>query len=434
MSDLPLDSVCYLDTRDDAAALEEFSDQERTILQEINRRVAAAESLQHLIDFVFEATHSIWPTNRLSVAFLEDDGRRLVSHHTRADYEPVLLKQGYAENLVGSSLDRVITSRQPRIINNLEAYSKQHPHSGSTRLVLKEGLRSSMTIPLVVEDRAVGVLFRASKEVGAYHDRHLAMNRAIIERLSQAVEKAYRIEQLTEANRAYSEMLGFVSHELKSPVAAMVMHGKLLVDGYLGELSETQKDHIERMVAKGEFLLSLVGEYLDMARLESGTLKANFRDDVDLIGEVIRPAMDVIDPLRQEQEMGVSEHWPTDPLHVQCDPLLLKIVMVNLLGNAVKYGRQGGEIRVSVEEENDRFQVSVWNEGPGFPPDQRNRLFKRFSRLNTPELKKPSGTGVGLYSCWQIVELHGGRINARSEHGQWAEFFFHIPQPLPEPR
>jgi signal transduction histidine kinase len=432
MTDLPIGSVCYLDPRDDDAALDEFTDQERAILHEINRRVAAAESLPRLIDFVFEATRAIWPTNRLSVAFLEDGGRRLVSHHTQADYEPLLLKKGYAENLAGSSLQRVIANRQPRIINDLEAYAKEHPLSGSTQLILKEGLRSSMTIPLIVEDRAVGVLFRASKKVGAYDDRHLTMNRAIIERLSQAVEKAYRIEQLTEANRAYSEMLGFVSHELKSPVAAMVMHGKLLVDGYLGELSEHQKDHVERMVAKGEFLLSLVGEYLDMARLESGTLKANFRDDVDLVGDVIRPAMDVIDPLRQEHEMRVSEHGPTDPLHVQCDPMLLKIVMINLLGNAVKYGRPGGEIRVRVEEQDDRFQVSVWNEGPGFPRDQRNRLFKRFSRLNTPELKKPSGTGVGLYSCWQIVELHGGRINARSELGRWAEFFFHIPQPLPE--
>ncbi|MBM3146715.1 MAG: ATP-binding protein [Actinobacteria bacterium] len=82
-----------------------------------------------------------------------------------------------------------------------------------------------------------------------------------------------------------------------------------------------------------------------------------------------------------------------------------------------------------MRREPDRLLVSVWNEGPGFPPEQRGRLFRRFSRLDTPELKKRRGTGLGLYSARRIVRLHDGRMGADSQEGAWAEFWFSLPQP-----
>jgi len=103
------------------------------------------------------------------------------------------------------------------------------------------------------------------------------------------------------------------------------------------------------------------------------------------------------------------------------------VVMVNLLGNAVKYGKREGRIRIRAHTVDGRLRVSVWNEGPGFPPEEKPRLFRKFSRLRTPELLKRKGTGVGLYSTWRIIQLHGGRIWADSEPGQWAEFSFEIP-------
>jgi signal transduction histidine kinase len=111
----------------------------------------------------------------------------------------------------------------------------------------------------------------------------------------------------------------------------------------------------------------------------------------------------------------------------------MRIVLVNLLDNAVKYGRDDGEVRVTFEIVASRhvkpeaLRISVWNEGPGFPPSQRNRLFRRFSRLDTPALKGTKGTGVGLYNTWRIVQLHRGRITAESKLGEWARFCVEIP-------
>jgi hypothetical protein len=407
---------------------------ERAILDVINQKVAAAESLEAVVDFLFDVTQPVFPCDRIAVAFVEDGGERLVAHHARAAYEPLLLKRGYAEDLAGSSLQRVLRERQPRIIRDLEAYLTEHPQSRSTRLLLREGVRSSLTCPLVVEDRVAGVLFRSSRRPRAYGRREVGLHLAVAERLSQAVEKARRIEQLAEANRAYTEMLGFVSHELKSPVASIVMDARMIGDEYLGPVTERQRAKLGSMLRKAEYLLGLVREYLDLARIEGGELGTRLRTGVDLLRDIVEPSVEIVRPqleasgMRLELEVGGGDPPDGSPLLIEADPDLLKIVVVNLIGNGIKYGNPGGRLHVRAALADTDLTFSVWNEGPGFPESQRARLFRRFSRLDTPELKSRKGTGVGLYSSWKIVKLHGGRMDASSEEGKWAEFRFTIPR------
>jgi hypothetical protein len=413
---------------EDAARL---SSGEQAAMDAINERVAAGEDLEAIVGFLFESTAPFFPCDRLSLAFLQDDAERAVSHVTQAQYEPVLLDTGYAEDLRGSSLTAVLKTRRLRIIDDLEYYLERKPNSRSTKLLLQEGVRSSLTCPLFVEDRAVGFLFRSSREAGRYGMHEAALHLAVARRLSQAVEKAWRIEQLAQANTAYFEMLGFVSHELKSPVASMVTDARLILDGYLGEVEEPQREKLGQMVRKAQYLLSLVGEYLDLSRIESGELEARFQP-WDLRSDVIDVAWDIVRPQVEEKDMQVEFDLEGDFSEVECDGELMKVVAVNLLSNAVKYGNEGGAIRVYGEARDDAAQVTVWNEGPGFPESEKPRLFRKFSRLQTKELAKRKGTGVGLYSAWRIIKLHGGSLWANSEEGAWAEFTFRLPLRQPK--
>jgi len=173
-----------------------------------------------------------------------------------------------------------------------------------------------------------------------------------------------------------------------------------------------------------------VREYLDLARLEGGNLELNARPVDDFVAGVVQPALEIVEA--QVAARGMRLDWtpPEGALAVEVDTDLTKIVLVNLLSNAVKYGNEGGRIELSVSLNDDMLHLGVLNEGPGFPASELPRLFKKFSRLQTKELKSRKGTGVGLYTCWRIIHLHGGRIWAESEHGQWARFSFEIPQPL----
>jgi len=417
-------SVRWVEVGDGSAA---FSQREREVLELVNRRVAAGESLDEVMGFVFAATREVCPCDRIGLAFVEDEGTRVVSRWAGAAYEPLLLGVGYGEALAGSSLAEVVAAGRPRVIDDLERYLADHPESASTALLVREGVRSSMTCPLAVDGRPVGVLFRSARRPGAYDDHQAALHLAIAERLAQAVEKAWRIAQLTAAARAYSEMLGFVAHELKSPLAGIVMDANVLLGGYHGELGAPQRELVERMVRKSDALLGLVRDYLELARVDGGELEASPLADVDVGAAVIDPALELVAAQVRDRHIRLVRDVPAGLL-ATCDPELLRVAVANLLSNAVKYGDEGGEVRVRARRDAAALSLAVWNQGPGFPESERSRLFRRFSRLQTPELLSRKGSGVGLYACARIVALHGGRISARSEVGSWAEFSFTIPQ------
>ena len=420
------DIVLYVQPESLDAAAEPIGAAEAAALDRVNRRIAASPSLDGLMDFLFSETMPDSPCDRMGLALIEEDGKRITTRWARATYEPLLLKDGYTEDFIDSSLSSVVRSGQYRIINDLDLYLKRKSDSRSSRILLQEGVRSSITCPLIVDGRIAGVLFRSARKPNAYFVRDLVKQRRIAERLSQAVEKASIILQLKRANDSYIEMLGFVSHEMKSPVAAMVTNARLILDGYVGDISDEQRDTLQSIERKGEFLLDLVRQYLDLAKIETGELRPAL-ETVDFLDAVAKPAIDIIEPQRATAKMTLDIVKPDDFPAVDCDPSLMRIVMVNLLGNTVKYGNEGGAVRLTLERRDSWLRVSVMNEGPGFPADQREKLFKKFSRLNAPELKKRKGTGVGLYTTWRIIEAHGGKIRAESEPGRSATFYFDLP-------
>ncbi len=426
-------TVSYVDPYRDRDGFGRSTSEERRMLRIVNQRIAAKPTLEDVMDFLFLEAPTLIPCDRMSLAFLEEDGKRIVAHQVRAKYDQLQLSPGYAEDLHNSSLAAVLETGTPRLIGDLAQYVNEHPQSRSTERLLREGVRSSLTCPLVVEGRVLGFMFRNSLQPNAYTRRHVELQMSISERLSQAVEKAWRIEQLEEVNRAYLEMLGFVSHELKSPVASMVTDAQLLAGGYLGELSSTQQLKLQRLIHKGEYLLELVREYLDLARVEGKELRAEFKSNVRLEADVVAPSIELVRPQLEERRMQIEvDSSQTPKAMADCDPTLLRIVLVNLLTNAARYGRDGGRVVVRLSAERTRVTIRVWNEGPGFTAADKAKLFRRFSRIKR-EGDPRRGSGLGLYNSWRIIQLHHGRIRANSAPGDWAEFTVELPQPLPPP-
>jgi signal transduction histidine kinase len=209
------------------------------------------------------------------------------------------------------------------------------------------------------------------------------------------------------------------------------MDASVLEQGFLGRLEPRQAERLQKISGKARHLLTLIQDYLDLARVEGSGLNYRPRPGVDFTGDVVQPVLDGLQTQLEEQRTRFAQDFPESPSPVDCDPGLLNIVMANLLGNAVKYGNEEGLIRLRVSQPEGQLAVSVWNAGPGFPKSERSKLFKKFSRLQSRELMARKGSGVGLYTCWRIIQAHGGRIRADSEPGAWAEFSFEIPQPLP---
>jgi hypothetical protein len=430
MADPGFANLRFVEPVELAEAPAAFGEHEAEVLAELNRRVESGATLDQVMDALFEMSLRICVCERISLALLEEDGARLRLRWVRASYQPVHLEEGYTEDLHGRSLSELVSSRRCRIVSDVRRYARERVPRPSTELLIEEGIRSSLTCPLVLGGEVVGILFRSARQPHAFDEHQACLHYAMAERLARAVRAAIQIERLEAANHAYMEMLAFVSHELKNPISSLVTDARLVEEGYLGDVNPSQARKLAGVQRKGTYLLELIREYLDLARIEGGELQPNLSAGTDLVREVVEPAVEMVAEEIDEAGMRLVKLLPESSVGVECDPGLLRVVLINLLGNAAKYGREQGTIRLHVSRSADRLAIFVWNEGPGFPPEQSHRLFRKFSRLDTPGLQHGKGTGVGLYNAWKIVRLHGGRIRARSEPGRWAEFWFEIPQPV----
>ncbi len=240
-----------------------------------------------------------------------------------------------------------------------------------------------------------------------------------------AMHEAYLASE--ERNRAYLEMLGFVTHELKSPLASIVFAIASLRDHILGPLNPEQESLLKSAANSADYLHATIANYLNLARIEEGNLRLR-RGDVRIGPEIVEPVVARLAEVAAEKGMRIATEIPDD-LRAGADAQLLEAVFQNLVTNAVRYGREGGSIRISGGHAEDAraLRFAVRNDGEGFSAEAGERLFQKFSRLGRDGTDTKAGTGLGLFVSRQIVEKHGGRMWASSEPGRWAEFSFTLP-------
>jgi len=286
----------------------------------------------------------------------------------------------------------------------------------------------SATVMLMNGDRKARITGKFSAELG---DLTRSFNKMAddIETHTGEIEKKQKElaalnSELELTNRNYIDMLGFVSHELKNPLASAVMGLHTVKDGYLGEMNEKQLKALNSVAESLDYFKDLIKNYLDLSRLEKGEYTV-LRKNIHLKNTVIDPVLEQFAEELKARHISI-DIGVHDETKVDADPDLLRIVYDNLISNAIKYGKDGGVIRLREKIADGRFVFSVYNEGVGIAKEKMPLLFKKFSRIYRTEHAGKRGTGLGLYSCREIIKKHGGKIWAESEPGKWVEFSFDI--------
>jgi len=272
-------------------------------------------------------------------------------------------------------------------------------------------------------------LVRTSDEIGELTRAFRGMAQELEERGSKLHEAHTELvsanRELQRTIRNYLDLLGFVSHEMRSPLAAALMALQMMEDGLKGRISDSEAIILSKIKKKVQVAVDMSNNYLNLSRIERKELPFQPRS-VTLLTEVVGPLVNNMSEEIRERDMQVTVEVPADCI-VYGDPNLLSVVYGNLLSNALKYGRRQGKIVLGCTRREDHYRLTVFNEGTGIDEEDRGRLFKRFSRLEGTMFTREKGTGLGLFITKAAVELHGGTIWVEGKKDLWACFTFTLP-------
>jgi signal transduction histidine kinase len=243
------------------------------------------------------------------------------------------------------------------------------------------------------------------------------------ELMARAINLQQAVDELAEADRLKDELVGNVSHELRSPLTYVMGYVDLLLAGEMGELAPEQRKSLEIVAGKTKMLARLVSDILSFEKTQTEDLELAPVNLIEIAQQVVQ------DISRAADEAGiqiVSEFDPrTGP--VMGDAGRIEQVFNNLLGNALKFSPAGSAITVRVLLREQNIRAEVADMGIGIPEDKLSRIFDRFYQVNLESRRRYGGVGLGLAICKQLIEAHGGRIGVTSQLGVGSTFYFELP-------
>jgi PAS domain S-box-containing protein len=333
----------------------------------------------------------------------------------------------------------VLESGKPRWIVNL---AEQEPESERIRAGGQAGLRSGFGFPVLVNEKVMGVLEFFSIEAALPDEELLTMLGHIGSQLGQVIIRQRAEEDLQRAkasaesaNRAKGEFLATVSHEMRTPMHAILGMTDLLSETSLGE---EQREYVRVCERAGVSLLELINDVLDLSKAESGRVDLE-SIDFDL-GTLLQKVMDLLDGRALSRGLRLSlELLPGVPRGLVGDPNRLRQILLNVVGNAVKFTERGS-VKLRVEPDPDLpgedasngdrlgwLRFSVVDTGIGIAADKAELIFDRFTQADSSITRKYGGTGLGLAISRGLVELMGGSIGCTSEEGKGSTFTLTVP-------
>lgn len=394
------------------------------------------KNLMDILDIEMISISHKLPEGWEFLAFIDKDGK---------------IKRPEGEKIEHLYLDEVVYNTKKVFV--LEDISKEEKWRET---FLKTEIRSYMGVPIFVGKEIYGVLSALNKHPYKFTSEEYEIMALFTHRISYFLEtelwqkrimekqreleelnnllymKNMELKKLTEdlqrANKAKSNFLANVSHELRTPLNAILGFSEVLLDGYFGDLNSKQKEYVKDILESGKHLLSLINDVLDLSKIEAG------KEELHLSRVKLNELVDNVLLLIKEQifkhNIKVVKFYDKNIGEVMVDELKLKQILFNLFSNAVKFTPDGKKIGVTTKLLDKWYRISVWDTGIGIEKDGLKRLFREFSQLENPYVKKYKGTGLGLAISKKLAEMHGGFIKVVSVYGKGSTFSVYLPKNL----
>ncbi len=411
--------------------------QQRSKLEQITNNINAGFTLQDVLEKIYVEFREIVPYNRIGLALIEPQGL-VRAYWARSDAGHIHLAAGFTAPLAGSSLETILQTGQPRILNDLVAYLDAKPNSHSTRLIVTEGMRSSLTCPLVVRNEPVGFLFFSSTQPNTYLSQHIEIFQQIASQLVVIVEKAKLVSDLEQSrqeikhqNEALQRLdelkntfIAIAAHDLRSPLSYILTSIDLITGPDAAMYRDHQTTFLEGIQRQVRHMVHLVDDLLDLGEIQSGRFKLHLQST--RLSDILEEAVRVQSQLAAAKGTHIELVMKDDGI-VLIDPPRMRQLLYNLLSNAVKYSPPNSQVRMLAQRQPAGWRVEIVDQGPGIRPEDRHRLFQPYQRLSAKPTGGEKSTGLGLAICRSIIEAHAGTIGVDSLPGKGASFWFTLP-------
>ena len=393
------------------------------VLEAANRCARALGSslvLEEAFDAFIREVRGLVPFDRIAVVLVE--GERLEVLAAAGSGTDDVFPAGSSEPITGSIFEAISGGRT---VYRRDLADQEHAEE---QALLDLGLRSRLVAPLLVGSSAVGLISFVRREPDAFSSEEVELVSLIGRLAGTAVQniRAYdaehrTVEELRRLSALRADFVSLVSHELRSPMAAVIGASQTLQQRWR-ELSPDQRGSFLALISdETSRLADLIADVLDTSRIEAGTFTYRF-DDLDL-GEVAEEAVAAAAIGQDEVPIHAKVHRPIPSL--RGDRTRLRQVLANLIENAVKWSDAGAAVDVEVYAVNGRVVVAVRDLGPGIPRDDHGVIFEKFGRAKGNAGR--AGTGLGLFIARSIAEAHGGTVEVRSVPGEGATFTLVLP-------
>ncbi|HEX8810203.1 MAG TPA: ATP-binding protein, partial [Xanthobacteraceae bacterium] len=383
--------------------------------------------LQTVLNTLVESAARLCEAEKASINRAEDGGYRTISMY---GFSPEF-GQFAAENLIptgqGSVVGRTVAGGATVQIPDVTA----DPDYTNTAFTKFGNVRTLLGVPMLRAGAPTGVIVMMRSEVRPFTDKQIELAQTFADQAVIAIENVRLFEeiqeksrQVEEASKHKSQFLANMSHELRTPLNAILGYTELVLDGIYGDAPEKMRNVLERIQTNGKHLLGLINDVLDLSKIEAGQLVLSL--NTYSVKDMMQGVFVAVEPLAGNKKLNFRLEVPPDLPTAHGDERRLSQVLLNLVGNAIKF-TDTGEVAMKAATTNGSYTVAVTDTGPGIADADQAKIFEEFQQSESAHTKAKGGTGLGLAIAKRIVEMHGGRLWVESKLGSGSTFSFTVP-------